>query len=675
MDDKDLNRRMARIKRDVMRGAIGSVLQALDEAASGALLRRLREQKVLFNLRDVATRTAAIGPLRTAAHTVLGGEAVACYENYLEFVPIAAGLLAELTAEATAQLAAFPNIAAMDLLPIAHELLNEQIHAAAEKTRDLKLTLADGQPNPVGEHALHALNGELNEFMFALGRALNEAAKRLPLHRPNRPGAAVRQAAHSALAAFVPLAWEWNTLEYIIDCVSFGDCVIRQIEHSTPPRVHVDFAEPRYVLLRRVGLRRRLRNKLDGRSERTHLREALGTFAEKVVDEATAYYAQQVGRPVMKLPERDQCLADLRAQLHQVDAEDDFLMLAGGDSPEVQATYLAAFGLLAFAQVARAARRYLPPRLMQSLLLMRIPFARLAEYLAAPPIGTEPIQSALRRMCCSLPVERHYDLVRKPFVLEGANAARLFGMGYTGVWTHSVRDELLDGGTRGKTFGAIWERFIEHAFSGSAWTVLCRNPRLKMDGRIATEIDLLLLKDGVLLVVQVKATQGTGVDLYDHWKARQMIELGARQAKLAARILQEDRSRLVSLCSKKVAQGILHIEPVVFTNSYTLNGWQCEGVPVLGLSGQRGLREGAHVDYRDTRTREVRASVEYAPPPGSPQEQILWLLRHSVEAEIAAEDGTVEHEARTLRGVQWLWPELSLGLTPAGQSTPVGATA
>jgi hypothetical protein len=299
-------------------------------------------------------------------------------------------------------------------------------------------------------------------------------------------------------------------------------------------------------------------------------------------------------------------------------------------------------------------RSRLPGKLADGLVMARIPFDLIAGVMRIAP-DQLAIKKALGNLCTVVPAGRHFNLVSMPFVRVGADCAQPLMLDLSN-WNTVVREILIDGGSLGRDLGAIWEIFLAGKLERGGWTVIGRNLRLKVNGRVLTDIDIGLLRGDILLLAQVKAVTGSAVNTYDHWRNRNIIEKGCHQARLAADLLRKDPRRLTSLTNRNVAAGIRHIEPVVFTNCTELDRWECERVVVLGPAGMTALVEGAGMSYVLSDTGAVLQKSQFAPPGLSDTESVLWILHNSLEPLICPEDGRVGCETAEFQGVRWQIP-------------------
>ena len=247
------------------------------------------------------------------------------------------------------------------------------------------------------------------------------------------------------------------------------------------------------------------------------------------------------------------------------------------------------------------------------------------------------------RLTVAAPARSHWDLMRTPFLRVSEGAAQgMLGASGDG-WSTVAREILIHGGEAGRRYGGIWEDFYASTFDNTGWTTLGRNISLKRNGRTLTEVDLLLLRGDLLLVVEIKALIGSGLNPYDHWKNREVIERGCRQAKLAAEHIEANRQLIASISGRKVASDVVHVQPIVLTTEGTFDGWQHVGVPVAGETIRKAITEGTKVEYYVGRDAAPVRTDWHLKPQDLSTDTILKALRDPINLKMIPEVGAVRH--------------------------------
>ncbi|MRX08131.1 hypothetical protein GJ697_09830 [Pseudoduganella sp. FT25W] len=506
------------------------------------------------------------------------------------------------------------------------------------------------------EHYLHELNGMLNDTTTAIARAINEWSH---VNKPNKgirlTRGQVRKMSKTMLGV-IRLASEVNTFEWIADCVTYGDFIVDE-STVTPLRVHrLQFADARRQLLRRLAIRRELVMKYSQRRIGRYVRDMLAEMENASLDHAVKHYLLKSGRPISDVVDLDHARATSKASLILIDAEDDLLLAAAELSPDAQSYYFAAMILRWYTAGANAVSEAYLAMNNGTREIAAIPVGKIIESIEDGADG-DRIKNALHAQLSELPAPSHQALVSRPFIrLDESTAMPLLG-GHLGVWNVAVRESLIQGGVLGKNFGAIWEDFLAKQFEQSDWKIAGRNVKLKTDGRLITDVDLILLRGDLLLIVQIKAMIGSGITIYDHWKNRQTIQFGCSQAKIAVDFFKSNPGWLVSICGKKSVAEIKYIQPVVLTNVDQLNGWVFDEVPVISELTRKTICDGSKVNYFDGRTGELKHTHHFVKKEDLGSDEILRLIRHSVELDISLESSEVTHREIIIGDCCFLLPE------------------
>jgi hypothetical protein len=99
---------------------------------------------------------------------------------------------------------------------------------------------------------------------------------------------------------------------------------------------------------------------------------------------------------------------------------------------------------------------------------------------------------------------------------------------------------------------------------------------------------------------------------------------------------------------------------VVLTNSDYFNGWQFEGVPVIGELTRKAICEGKMVEYFDASNGQEIRTHHFVKKEDLTTEIILSLLRDSAELDIAAEGADIEHSVEPVGGIIFLRPDFAI---------------
>jgi len=550
------------------------------------------------------------------------------------------------------QLLTIPRCCIADLIDISSEFFEWGVSRLEREqaSSNFRPTIADS------ERRLHDLNGRLNDLANAIARAINEFSRTDLLEHGHRNlKRRERRRSLKILRRVVFTAAQLNSLEWILDSVTFGDFTVIESTDEITPTFRLDFGDARLQLLRRLGVRRELILKYAGRREKRYVREMLLKIQDDILEDVLNYYcvSEQMEDLAQEVISRAINLA--RESLILIDAEDDLLIGAGKFDQKIQASYIAGMALGCFAVTGSMVKTAKFPSDRK-----RIPAAIPLRKIFTMFNNEALMKEAVERLTLNLPVRSHSLLMKTPYVRDGREMAWPFLGGNFGMWNISVREALIQGGALGKDVGSMWEDFFESNFDKTDWQVIGRGVKLKRHGKILTDIDLMLVIGDLLLVVQIKALIGSGDTSYDHWKNRQVIEAGCRQARIVADYLSEDRSKLVSICGRRRAESIRIIQPVVLTNVAQLQGWNHLNVPVISESTRKAICRGSKVDYFNSSTGELVHTKVFVGPDELSTNEILRLIREPIELKIAAEKPEVVYRFDQFGSVSFYLPEFAM---------------
>lgn len=646
--DKNVERLLSELDSHCVAGDIKPLSSKISLLMSTYFLRRLRERKIILRA-PASSRRDIVQCILSCAQNITQGE----YEhlaNYLEFSIAGDAMRRRLLNETRKKIRCIGSCCESDILGLAYEIYN------SEATRLGKRLLSGALPGKVAhdERRLHDLNGHLVDLSNALARLINEIGRlgliknnQRPLKRRDR-----KRALAAMLAALRPVG-DLNSIEWIFDEVSFGHFVVTE-SGSKGSAFRLDFSDTKMSLMRRLATRRIFILKYMGARPERYVRDELNRIQGQLLDYALAYYSAVAGVSNLKADDVEKARKRARTSLAIIDAEDDLLWAASRGDQRVPAYYLAGFALSCFAiagEVVREAKRCarvavpiegVPLSLINSGISINIEESFIAEGLSA--------------LSVALPARSHSQLNALSFVRDQNDVIRPFLHGFSGMWNIMARNALIQGGRLGKDVGGIWEGFIESCFKGTNWSVVGKGVKLRRGGQTVTEVDLLLLRDDLLLVVQIKSLIGAGDTAYDHWKNRQIVEMGCIQARKSVDFLLENPKTLASICGKRASAKINVIQPVVLTNIHHQEGASLFDVPVIGEATRKAICRGSIVDYFRSDGQHVHSHVFTAPEQLDTKE-ILRLLKEPVELRIACETPETTYREVRLGGLELLMPE------------------
>lgn len=631
-------------------GDIGPMTELLNLHIGPYLLTRFRERKMLLLAPKKARQGISLVLLNAAK--VLDPSQQDLLLHYLRFIIAVDSEQSQVLNALRVQLLTLPRCCIADLIDISSELFEwggSRIERE-QASSNYRPTIADP------ERRLHDFNGRLIDLANAIARAINEFSRTDLLEHGHRNlQRRERRRALKILRRIVFTAGRLNSLEWILDSVTFGDFTVIESTDESAPTFRLDFGDTRLQLLRRLDVRRELIMNYAGQREKRYVREKLLKIQDDILEYVLNYYCVTEQMEDLAQEDVNRVIDLARKSLILIDAEDDLLIAAGKFDQKIQAYYIAGMVLGFFAVtglVVKTAKFSLDRKRIPAAIPLSIIFTMFS--------NEALMKEAVEILTHNLPVRSHNLLMKAPYVRDGSEMAWPILGGDFGTWNVAVREALIQEGALGKDVGSTWENFYERSFDETGWQVIGKGVKLKRHGKILTDIDLMLVRDDLLLVVQIKALAGSGDTPYDHWKNRQIIEAGCRQARISADYLSEDRSKLVSICGRRCAESIHIIQPVVLTNIGHLQGWSHLDVPVISESTRKAICRGSKVDYFNASTGKLVHTKVFVGPDELSTKEILRLIREPIELKIAAEKPEVIYRFDQLGSVAFYLPEFAM---------------
>jgi len=330
-----------------------------------------------------------------------------------------------------------------------------------------------------------------------------------------------------ALPGLVSLANKWNGTQYTIDKISYGEWRVKSVSRE---ECRIELVDSQLDLSRVLALRRgaiqRLKKSRGSDFTSTYLGKQLSDFLshflEAVLDEMHATYDFQ-----LTTPEYWDLRNALKRRLSEIGAEDDLLLLASEEnSARVMSDYLSCISVRWYFDICEFLSSHISKRKQRTGQLSSLSLTSLVAMLPLGPEDRKNVRQSLEEFCSCPPRKSFYSVLNHPFfLLEDGSIAGISALD-GGQWTAMVRSKWIQSGDIGSRYGRGWEQYLIWVLDGKHWSVLARNINLKQTKTKCCEIDLLIGRDDVCLLVQVKSFAGLGMNMYDHWKNRQVIERG-----------------------------------------------------------------------------------------------------------------------------------------------------
>ncbi len=643
--------------------AFGTRLTAV---VSPELIRAAREGKLILKS-SPAARPGVAASMVDAAGGVLSPPERDMLARHLELMILTSERSQQFEVGVMTLVASLPAMPLVELLRIAQKAFD---HFAKQFLDSEKRWHDPERPVGLVEREWHDLNGRIADVTAATCRAVNSATSRRDDRRTLRDDK--RAGAERAMVKIVSLCSILNGLDWVRDSTAFGDLDVTSMEPGNPLVVTLQFRDPRRSLLRTLGTRREVVMETFAKRSERFVTRWLEHNSQASLRNAVDRHLATVRNPAGRIIDDEAIWRSADMHLNGIDFEDDMILMASEGDRAIMGRYLLS-SMLQWSEIAaHAVAKSLPKATRRRFLPAPINLADLIGDLAEPD-WRDALTTAWMEAIVELPVANHWDLVRRPFVLQSPGVAVPLLHGATGKWNAGIRERLLRGGSLAKRTGAGWEKYFADRFREGGWEVLGEGVRLRSGKAILTDIDLLVARDDLLLVVQVKAMGGAALNPYDHWKHRKVVEKGCWQASVAYRHLSNDLSVVQAVAGRRAAERIRRVEPVVLTNLGQFEGWEHDGVPVLAETLLKSITVGSKVDYVDSEKGHVVSTRHLLRREDLTTETIIGALRSPIELAVAPETGAVAHLEELVAGILFRIPEFTVptdaGTTPASMAT------
>lgn len=643
---KEANLIVSKLRVALQARDLDRVRHLLCGSADEDLFIRIREQKLL--LRAASDQRDSFAEILRTASLCMDSAKQTNFGNYLTFALEVDAKRLKCLERLHASFADMPRCSLVDLLVVSEDVLISCLERQfASHLSPAGISVAEY------ERRLHDRNGAALDLSMAIARMANEYG-RVALGPPEgRLTRAQRRKVHHMMRRAVSLAGEANSLEFFFDSVTYGELAVEKINDDEQPRFRFHFVDARRYLLKALAIRRLLARRNARRSHPRYLRERLRELEEPVLKQAVVDYLTCAKTSKRVEIDLEQALRQSGVLLLDVDTEDDLLLAASRFGARTVAHYVVAMVMRWYCIAAKVVRDA-PQVRARTLSAAPVTVDDILRRISGIDAG--PLSEAFGILTSEFPARSHVTLTELGFVKDGVGVARPILAASTSNWSCAVRKSLIQGGAIGKSVGAVWEDFYAQNFDGTDWKLVGRAVKLRTHGKTLTDVDLLLIREDLLLVMQVKALIGAANTSYDHWRNRETVRVGCAQGRVAADFLLANPQTLVSVCGKRLAARVKHIQPVVLTNINELDGWRVDNVPVIGEVTRKAICRGARVDY-ETSTGEVIHTHHVVKPGDLNTSTILQLFDEPLEMRVALEGVDVSHIVHRIGGLTLEMPE------------------
>jgi len=450
------------------------------------------------------------------------------------------------------------------------------------------------------EFAYHNLKGRINDALFGLTHLVNIFSELKESRPSSKIGKNLDLMNVEKLITAFNLVGRLNTYQYVLDQISCTEWYIENIIKIENDKIVFEFSicDLLFQKAREIGMQRMLSRVIIGREKSRWLKQAIQSVQVQIFEHAWNYFQEKNNILLTSNKIFESTKESMLKNLDILDAEDELLVGTSEiNNTSIFGQYIVAATLTAFTYAAEGLKKQLPKKAFQ-FTFPYLPLNEIKKIISELRVAGKTIDKEIvEDYISSLPTKRHLDIFRKPYIRDHNNEVFATEHFVYSSWVTNARSTLMQGGKTADLVGKIWENYIADILRKNGWPTVIEGLKVKENGKLLTDIDIVAKRDHVLLLIQLKVYYGTGVNNYEQWKFKKKLEHGSRQVKISEAAIKEDMSILNNHFTKKELQEIKHIKSIVMTNSHYYNGWVCNDVPVMSAGSLMQIVNGATVKY------------------------------------------------------------------------------
>ncbi|WP_353146524.1 hypothetical protein [Chryseobacterium sp.] len=451
------------------------------------------------------------------------------------------------------------------------------------------------------EFVYHNLKGRINDVLFGLSHLVNIFSEL----KGDKPSNEIRkdldEENEEKLISAFNLVGRLNTYQYALDQISCTEWFIENIIETENNNIIFEFSiyDITFQKAREIGMQRILSHKMIGRKKNRWLKQVIQNVQAQIFEYAWNYFQNKHNILLTSNKIFENTKELMLKNLDMLDAEDELLVgTSENDNTSIFAQYMVAAVLRAFVFAAEGLKKQLPKKVFQ-FTYPYLPINEIKKIINELRVEGKTINpDIIEDYICSLPMKRHLDISRKPYIRDHKNdvfATEYFSDG----WVANARASLMQGGKTADLVGKIWERYIANILRNNKWPTVIEGLKIKENGKLLTDIDIVAKREHVLLLIQLKVYYGTGINNYEQWKFKKKLEHGAHQVKISEAAIGENINILRNYFHKNELEEITQVKSIVMTNAHYYNGWICNEVPIMSTGSLMQIINGATVKYTD----------------------------------------------------------------------------
>lgn len=649
---------ISKIKSDLANDNFASAIDFLNSGETN-VLEIFREQRLLL----ISKKPDALFQVyEQKVKEIINDQKIISYElNYIKFIRVYIQKTSEINQEIEQLLQTFLSFdlksfffAVNVQLEIYFESIHEDLIISLEKNNIQSQSNSEISSNT--EFAYHKLKGRINDALFGLTNLVNIFAKLKGDSTNNEVQQNLNDDDVEKLITAFNLVSRLNSYQYILDQLSCAEWYVENVIEDDNLIFEFVICDVLFQKAREIGLQRMLSSKIRGREKTRWLKQVVQNVQLQILEYAWNYFQEKHNILLTSDKIFESTKKSMLDNLDILDAEDELLVGTSENSnSSILAQYMVAAVLTAFAFAAEGLKRQLPKKAFQ----FTYPYLPLNEIkqiiIDLRVVGKTIDPEIVEDYISSLPLKRYLDIFKQPYIRDHKN--EIFATEYFVFdgWLTNTRATLMQGGKTADLVGKIWESYIAQVLRDNNWSKVVEGLKIKQNGKLLTDIDIIAKRENVLLLIQLKVYYGTGVNNYEQWKFKKKLEHGAHQVKVSESAIREDISILKNHFNKQELDEITKIKSVVMTNSHYYNGWICNHVPVMSTGSLMQIIHGATVRYND-RQGTILSEEKYATSKNVTVNEFLGFIDLPLDWRIGSQKYTVKTHIENFDNITFKFP-------------------
>lgn len=522
--------------------------------------------------------------------------------NYTSFLNVYVKTVYRLNQDIRSLLALFSGRGIRNFVFLISIILEKQNDAIFEHfVEELKKRNRDGNLEEFSansEFGNHDLIGISNDTLFAITYLITEYSSLVNDTQIEILNGFDSEEEEENLGKAIFLASNINCFQHSLDKISFGEWSVQNVNYDSN-KIHFTFSiiDKSLESARDLALRRLASQKVIRSSKKRELASMLESYALSIFDFAFDYCNKL--SPLFLINNDDKYEAIKKKvlySLNEIDVDDEIILWSNMDHISIVSSYLSAIALNIFAITSYSFSSH-SKNSLDDYTIPLIPKDELASIINSTKIVGKYASENLQSYFTSILSRQSLNFFKAPFIEYNRNYIIAIDFLSQYNWTEWVRSNLMKGGKTADIVGRSWEKYVSEILKNNFWSKVESGVKLKENGRIITDVDIVAKRDNLLLLIQLKTYHGNGINAYEQWKFRKKIEHAVAQVKIAETTINSKPEILNNWFSQQELSEIKTIRSLVMTNSHLFNGWAHQGINIMSIGSLVQIINGANVKF------------------------------------------------------------------------------